>query len=101
MNEYPHNGTDTSVTASRVNGTVRQSQRQRILELFTVNESGLDTGFTDEELMDRLGLTGNSLHPRRWQLVKDEVLYDSGERRPTRNGLPAIVWRIRRERSAA
>jgi predicted ArsR family transcriptional regulator len=46
---------------------------------------------TDEELAERLGLSGNTLRPRRVELVKAGLVIGLG-RRKTASGRSAIVW---------
>lgn len=50
---------------------------------------------TDEAMMDALNLGGNTLRPRRCELVKRGLVYDSGKTAPTRSGREAVVWRAR------
>lgn len=50
-------------------------------------------GMTDEELTDYLDLPANSERPRRNELVRDGWVEDSGKRKLTASGTPAIVWR--------
>lgn len=85
---FPHSGNDTSRAAAQVNGARRESQRARLIRLF----SSPTAGYTDEDLGDMMQLDGSSLRPRRWQLVKDGYIRDNGKRRNTRNGLSAVVW---------
>lgn len=47
---------------------------------------------TDAELEERLGMRGDSIRPARVRLLELEAIIDSGERRPTSSGRPAIVW---------
>jgi len=54
-----------------------------------------DWGLTDEELETLTGLGPNSARPRRIDLVKRQVLVDSGTKRKTRRGFGATVWRIK------
>ncbi len=50
-------------------------------------------GLTDEEGSDLTGIRMSGYGPRRLELVRAGKLVDSGERRPTKSGLSAIVWR--------
>jgi hypothetical protein len=49
-------------------------------------------GLTDQEIATRLGLAENSVRPRRLELADAGPIADSGERRETAGGNPAIVW---------
>lgn len=51
-------------------------------------------GMTDEELQEALDVPSNTARPRRWEAVKAGLVCDSGERRNTRSGRKAIVWRL-------
>lgn len=59
-------------------------------------EGNGEYGATDEEIIEAAFAVGyvsaNSLRPRRVELVRDNVVMDSGERRKTRSGRKAIVW---------
>jgi len=48
---------------------------------------------TDEQMQDALGMNPNTQRPRRVELVERGLVGDSGERRPTRAGRKAIVWK--------
>lgn len=85
----PYSDLDTSLNAAIRCRKAAKAQRQRIIELLFERPS------TDEEIGEILGLPLNAVHPRRWQLVRDGIVVDSGERRPTRAGFPAIVWRLK------
>lgn len=49
------------------------------------------TGATDEELQKHLGKLHRQCPPR-FYLVQDGLVEDSGRRRLTESGRPAIVW---------
>lgn len=48
---------------------------------------------TDEEICRATGLRGSTVRPRRLELLRDGLIEDSGQVRPTRSGREAIVWR--------
>jgi hypothetical protein len=50
-------------------------------------------GMTDEEIQDVLHMNPSTQRPRRVELVEGGWVEDSGERRPTRSGMDAVVWR--------
>ena len=49
-------------------------------------------GATDQELEDATGMGGSTVRPRRIELVKKELVEDSGRTRETRAGRKATVW---------
>lgn len=64
------------------------TQRRRVLAAL----QGFPDGMTDEELQTRLGLRLQSEIPRRFELVRDGWVKDSGRRRQTSSGAQAIIW---------
>lgn len=54
-----------------------------------------NTGATDEEMQIRMGISGDTQRPRRYELVEAGFIKDSGRRRKTTNGKEAIVWVIK------
>jgi hypothetical protein len=64
------------------------SARARVFEAICAAPNGL----TDEEIQARLGMNPSTQRPRRVELVEDERIRDSGQRRPTASGSLAIVW---------
>ena len=65
------------------------SQRVRIYNLVQHMD-----GLTADEIQAAINAPINSVTPRINELVADGWLEDSGERRPTRYGKPAIVWKV-------
>jgi len=51
---------------------------------------------TDEELIYGIPMAANTLRPRRRELQLMGLVEDSGERRYTRSGKQAVVWRGKR-----
>jgi hypothetical protein len=49
-------------------------------------------GATDDEISEGMGLSPNSVRPRRVELVEGGWVQDSGEVRPSAFGNAAIVW---------
>jgi predicted ArsR family transcriptional regulator len=82
--------TDTSRrTAERImprTGSTRRAILNQLIEL------GPRFGATDQELQHALGISGDTVRPRRVELVEDGWVTDSGRRRPTPSGHDAIVW---------
>lgn len=52
---------------------------------------------TDEEMQEGIPMSQNGQRPRRCELVAAGLVEDSRERRKTRAGKKAVVWRIRVE----
>lgn len=72
--------------------------RRRVLR-FVVERGGA----TDDEMQRQLpplepgtmpGIAGNSQRPRRFELVQAGILVDSGAKRSTVSGTPAVVWKL-------
>lgn len=82
----PH---DTEVDAAFAIVPASGSQRMRVLE--AIVRQG-EEGRTDDEIQTETGLSHQSESPRRWELVKGGWIEDSGLRRTTASGQPAIVW---------
>lgn len=92
-------GTDHPTTSHEAAGRVwprTGTQRAKVLRLFYNAWLAWDTawpaGFTDEEAQDRLGMAANSERPRRGELTRMGWLVDTGHKRATRGGDPAIIW---------
>lgn len=62
--------------------------RGRILNLLT----NISDGLTDDEISAALAMPPNTARPRRVELVAAGWVKDSGVRRPSRCGSPAVVW---------
>ena len=63
---------------------------QRCRVLLAIAEIG--HGYTDEECGVALGLTENSVRPRRLELVELGLVEDSGVTRKTKRANDAVVW---------
>lgn len=83
------NARDTSVEAAKRILPKTGTQRRRVFD-YIVSKG--EYGATDAELMTELGLSGNSLHPRRLELCQAGLIEDSTKRRKTPSGADAIVW---------
>lgn len=66
-------------------GTIR---RRVLNEIVSRGKEGL----TDDEIAERLDLSPNTARPRRVELVEGFWIADSGLRRESFYGNPAIVW---------
>lgn len=51
-------------------------------------------GLTDDEMQVQLGMNPSTQRPRRVELSEDGWITDSGDRRTTRGGRQAIVWKL-------
>ena len=67
------------------------TERAKVFQNF---EKEGDHGVTDQEGMDVTGYEGNTYRPRRGELVTQGLVCASGERRKTRAGNKAIVWKL-------
>lgn len=79
---------DTSRAAAERHAPRAPSGRARVLDLLVRNPRGL----TDEEIQIRLCMNANTQRPRRVELERKQLVRDSGRRRNTRSGSPAVVW---------
>ncbi len=96
--EYPawlYGGAPPSVaedTSRIAAGSVRRSSSSmRALIGTYINREG---GATRDEVEATLGLRHQTAGPRIRELVQLGAVVDSGQRRPTRSGRGAIVWRV-------
>jgi len=86
----PTNGVATSNAAA---DSVEESAATLRMQVYEAIKDAGSNGMTDDELMVKLDMRGNTLHPRRWELTrKFKNVVDSGKRRRTRTGRNAIVW---------
>ena len=67
------------------------TNRERVLQLLV---RAFPNGMTDDEMQQATGMAHQSQTPRRNELVKQGWITDSGERRTTRRGDLATVWRF-------
>lgn len=82
-------GMDTEVEAAHGDRTARDAQRQSVL--IALANAG-DAGLTDYEAGRVLGVLRTSAGKRRLELMRDDLVADSGQRRPTDTGATAAVW---------
>lgn len=64
------------------------SHRHRIFYALLLSYNGL----TDEEISERTGIPGNTVRPRRGELLRQDLIYASTVPRYTRSGHLAKVW---------
>lgn len=86
--EAPHSGSETSRDAAASIRRHLPALESRVLVFI----AGRD-GTTNDEIELALGMNGSTVRPRVVELRARGLVEDSGVRRPTRSGRPAIVWR--------
>lgn len=85
------NAPDTSkALEQKVKGGTFQSF---VLDLFT--QSRREEGWTDDELERATSRTHQSVSAARNTLMRKGYIIDSGQRRKTRSGNDAIVWKVK------
>lgn len=87
VRQRPYVRQDTSIEAA---GAMTNARAESI-RLSVLTELRLRPQ-TDQELAERLGVSGNTIRPRRIELVESGMVRDSGERRLTKAKRKAIVW---------
>jgi len=89
MQTVPHSGTQTSRDAAADIREHAHKQRARVLA-YLASRGAL--GATDQEIELDLGMVGNSVRPRRGELLESKCIADSGTTRKTLSGRKATVW---------
>src|SRR6185369_9985628 len=86
----PYQATSDTSRAAAASITRRQLGREcrAVLEAIAHQEHG---GLTDEQIGEVTGLAGNSVRPRRGELVARKYVADTSVRRMTRSGRRATV----------
>jgi hypothetical protein len=79
---------ETSRAAAKSVRGESDTQRRRVLALLM--ERGA-FGATDEEIQNSLGLAGNTVRPRRGELIESGLVRQGGKRNTT-SGRKAVVW---------
>ena len=91
--QCPATTRDTSLAAQEAIQNAKTELQRKVYEyIFTCGEDGA----TDEEIQMGTGMNGNSERPRRQELEKLGVIFNTGLTRRTVRGRPAVIWRIRR-----
>lgn len=85
-------GRSTSIAAGHVNLHSKESLRRNIVFAVVAKHAQFGTGMTIAELKGQLRKEHSSVSAALSALVKLEWLKDSGVRRNTQHGRPAIVW---------
>ena len=95
----PHSEPDTSRAAAKSMRTRAPVLRAQVYAFICSRSSGA----TNEEIQDGLGLSGDTVRPRVWELRGNggcvAMIRDSGTRRFTHSGRQAKVWEERPSRS--
>jgi DNA-binding transcriptional ArsR family regulator len=84
---------ETSHQAARLAEPKAGTNRELALRTLRQHPDGL----TDFELAELTGLQQNSVGKRRGELRDAGLVEDTGRRRPSLTGAPAIVWRATRD----
>lgn len=85
-----HNARGTSAAAAAAALPKSGTRRRQVYDF--IWDQGIH-GATDDEIILGLGIGHQSVGPRRLELVEQGHIEDSGERRLTIGGNPAIVWK--------
>lgn len=81
-----------SATSQEAADAIRpDSNRLRSVVYAAIRGAGPD-GLTDEEGIERTGLSPSTYRPRRVELVAGGMVVDSGRTRKTASGRKAAVW---------
>ncbi len=84
----PHSGGATSIQAAFSMLEHAPAQRERVLR--ALRDAGW-AGKTRDELQHELGISGDALRPRVWQLIKDGYVRETGGTRKTAAGRAAYI----------
>lgn len=99
--QHAGHDTDHAVIAKMQLGTFREEMLWLFINAEPNGIWGLEKqGWTDSELVEKTGRSESTVRSARNTLLNRGLVYDSGERRPTPAGNPAIVWRRTRRQAA-
>ncbi len=88
--DLPYVGSsDTSRAAAEAASPRAAVGRSRVLELLRAT---LPDGLTDEQIARRLKMNPSTARPRRIELVRAQLVKDSGRTRHTRAKVRAVIW---------
>lgn len=85
-------GSDTSEMAARMVSNRAKNERRIIAALLDASVQRKEDGLTDDQLERALGGLHQTVSAARRGLVLKGLVKDSGRRRMTRTGRPAVVW---------
>jgi Fic family protein len=86
----PDNGTDTSKAAAKA---VPDAARLRACVLETIEAAS--AGLTREEIEAATGLSGNTVRPRVWELVRAGLVEPRGVRKTQSGRAAAVMVRVK------
>jgi len=90
FDQPPDNGTATSNAAAKA---VPDAARLRACVLAAIAESA--AGLTREEIEAATGLSGNTVRPRVWELVRTGLVAECGTRRTASGRAAAVIVRVK------
>jgi hypothetical protein len=90
FDQPPDNGTDTSIAAAKA---VPDAATLRACVLETIAAAA--AGLTREEIEAATGLSGNTVRPRVWELVRAGLVVECGTRRTASGRAAAVVVRVK------
>ncbi len=82
-------GSDTSAAAAELIEPTAGTLRHRVLSFLRERDN---YGATDDETQLALSMNPSTQRPRRIELVRAGLVWDSNRRRPTTSGRQAAVW---------
>lgn len=82
---------ETSKDAAYSKEPSAATERARVLEAL---RRRWPDGLTDDEQQQLLDMNPSTQRPRRIELCRGGLVEDSGEKRPTRTGRMAVMWRV-------
>jgi len=91
-----HNAPETSGQAAVANYPRSGTQRAKVLNVI-YQALMFEDGLTLDEIANWTGLVANSVRPRRKELERDGLVRDSGKRKSSNMGHPAVVWTLTQE----
>jgi len=92
--EPPAVPVDTSLAAADRISKLPKTKRDEAALLAWMKARG-EQGATDNEIQDHFEWDGDYERPRRWKLVKNDLVYASRDRRKTKDNNRAIVWKAK------
>lgn len=91
--EPPAQNVDTSLAAAdRIKKLPKTKFSEAAILKWLTERAGY--GATDDEIKDFFGFDGDYERPRRWSLVKQGLIQKTALRRMTKDGNPAVVWKV-------
>ncbi len=84
---------ETSKAAAREIQPAAGTLRAKVLRFLQAFAG--EYGATDEQMQVYLDMAPNTQRPRRIELVRAGLVEDSGEKRKTKSGRKAVVWRAK------